>query len=61
MPLDTDDLAPPPKVPRLDLEVMSVEALAARIGELEVEIAVIRTLIETKKRSRAVADSIFSR
>ena len=61
MALDTDDLAPPPKTPRLDLEVMSVEALAARIGELEAEIAVIRALIETKRKSRAAADSIFSR
>ena len=59
MPLDTDDLAPPPKAPRLDLEVMSVEALTARIGELEAEIATIRTLIESKKKSRAAADSIF--
>ena len=37
MALDTDDLAPPPKAPRLDLEVMSVEALTTRIGELEAE------------------------
>lgn len=36
MPLDTDDLALPPKAPRLDLEVSgAVEALTARIGELE--------------------------
>ncbi len=61
MPLDTDDLAPPPKAPRLDLEVMSVEALTARIAELEAEIALIRTLIDSKKKSRAAADSIFSR
>ena len=61
MALDTDDLAPPPKAPRLDLEVMSDEALTTRIGELEAEIATIRALIEAKKKSRAAADSIFSR
>ncbi len=61
MPLDTDDLAPPPKPVRLDLEAMSVEALTMRVGELEAEIATIRALIDAKKKSRAAADSIFSR
>ncbi len=61
MPLDTDDLAPPPKAPRLDLEVMSVEALHLRIGELETEIATIRMLIESKQKSRSAADAIFKR
>lgn len=61
MPLDTDDLAPPPKAPRLDLEVLSVEALTQRIAELEAEIATVRALIEAKKKSRAAADSVFSR
>lgn len=61
MPLDTDDLAPPPKAARLDLDVMSIDALAQRIAELETEIATIRALIDSKKSSRAAADSIFSR
>ena len=61
MPLDTDDLAPPPKAPRLDLEVMSVEALRLRIGELEAEIATIRALVEAKQKSRSAADAIFKR
>ncbi|MCC6917951.1 MAG: DUF1192 domain-containing protein [Alphaproteobacteria bacterium] len=61
MPLDTDDLAPPPKAPRLDLEVMSVDALRLRIGELEAEIATIRALIEAKQKSRSAADAFFKR
>jgi uncharacterized small protein (DUF1192 family) len=61
MPLDTDELAPPPKPVRLDLETMSIEALAGRIADLETEIATIRALIETKQRSRDAADAIFKR
>lgn len=61
MPLDTDDLAPPPKPVRLDLETMSIEALSNRIADLEAEIAVIRALIESKQRSRSAADAIFKR
>ena len=61
MVLDTDEIAPPPKAARMDLEVMSVEALALRIGELETEIETIRTLIEKKKASRGAADALFSR
>lgn len=59
MPLDTDDLAPPPKPPRLDLDVMSIDALKLRISELESEIETIRTLIASKEKSRAAAHSIF--
>ncbi len=61
MALDTDELAPPPKAQRLDLDVMSVEALAARIVELESEIGTIRALIEKKRASRGAADALFSR
>lgn len=61
MALDTDDLAPPPKAVRLDLDVMSIDALKARIGELETEIATIRALITSKEKSRDAAHSIFSR
>jgi uncharacterized small protein (DUF1192 family) len=61
MPLDTDDLAPPPKPVRLDLENMSVEALTGRIADLEVEIATIRALIEKKQKSRSAADAFFKR
>lgn len=61
MPLDTDDLAPPPKAVRLDLDVMSIDALKLRIGELKAEIATIEALIAAKEKSRAAADSIFSR
>jgi len=61
MALDTDDLAPPPKTVRLDLDVMSIDALKARIGDLETEIATIRALIAAKEKSRDAAHSIFSR
>lgn len=59
MPLDTDDLAPPPKPARLDLEVMSVEALAERIAALEAEIVLIRELIAKKRASRDAAAALF--
>jgi uncharacterized small protein (DUF1192 family) len=61
MALDTDELAPPPKPVRLDLETMSIEALANRVTELEAEIALIRDLIETKRKSRNAADAFFKR
>lgn len=61
MAIDTDDLAPPPKPARLDLEVMSIEALEARIVSLDEEIAAIRALIESKRKSRSAADAIFKR
>ena len=59
MALDTDDLAPPPKPVRQDLDVMSIEALTERIGTLEAEIATIRELIEKKRRSRDAAAALF--
>jgi len=61
MPPDTDDLAPPPKPVRLDLETMSIEALTGRIAELEAEIATIRALVDSKKKSRSAADAFFKR
>ncbi len=59
MALDTDDIAPLPKPKQLDLENMSIEALTARIGELENEIAFIRALIEKKRASRDAASAFF--
>lgn len=59
MALDTDDLAPPPKPARLDLDVMSVEALTERIASLEAEIAQIRDLIAKKRASRDAAAAFF--
>ncbi len=59
MALDTDDLAPPPKPARLDLEVMSVEALTERIAALKVEIAEIEALISKKRASRDAAAALF--
>ena len=59
MALDTDDLAPPPKPVRHDLDVMSIEAMTERIGTLEAEIAAIRELIDKKRRSRDAAAALF--
>ena len=59
MALDTDDLAPPPKPARIDLEVMSIEALTERIVSLEGEIAQIRDLIAKKRASRDAAAAFF--
>jgi uncharacterized small protein (DUF1192 family) len=59
MALDTDELAPPPKPVRLDLDVMSIEALAERITTLEAEIAQIRELIAAKRKSRDAAAALF--
>lgn len=59
MALDTDDLAPPPKPARLDLEVMSVEALTERIAALKTEIAEIEALIARKRASRDAAAALF--
>jgi uncharacterized small protein (DUF1192 family) len=58
--MDTDDLEPPEKPKeRLDLEIMSIEALAERIVELEAEIAEIREMIGNKEQARSSADSFF--
>ena len=58
--MDTDDLKPleRPKE-RLDLEVLSIEALQERIGELEVEISLIREMVRSKEQARSSADSVF--
>ena len=61
MPLDTDELAPPPKPERLDLEILSIEALGKRIAELEAEIDGIRALIAKKQNTRSAADALFKR
>lgn len=59
--MDTDDLAPPPKPQRLDLEILSIEALVERIATLEAEIAAIRVLIARKQNTRSAADALFKR
>jgi uncharacterized small protein (DUF1192 family) len=60
MPLDTDDLSPPPKkTERPDLAVLSVFELEARIAAHEAEIAEMRALIAKKKAAEAAALSVF--
>jgi len=56
----SDDIfgAPPPPKP-VDLEELSIEALAERITELEAEIERLRGLIAAKQRARGAADSVF--
>ncbi len=58
--MDTDDVAPPPEAPKpLDLEVMSIEELTARIEELEAEIVRIKEMIAKKQVVRGDAESVF--
>ncbi len=60
MPLDTDEIAPPPKkAERPDLQRMSIDELARRIVELKAEIGEIEALIEAKKAHAAAAASVF--
>jgi uncharacterized small protein (DUF1192 family) len=60
MPLDTDDLAPPPKKDaRPDLANLSVFELEARIAAHEAEIEEMRTLIAKKKAAQSAAASVF--
>ena len=60
--MDTDDLEP--LVPKAltkpkDLDVMSMEALAEYIGELEAEIDRVRNKIAEKESARGAAESVF--
>ncbi len=58
--MDTDDLEPQqPKPEPKNLEVMSIEALAEYIEELEAEIARVREMIASKEAARDGAESVF--
>ncbi|MBO6521520.1 MAG: DUF1192 domain-containing protein [Rhodospirillales bacterium] len=60
--MDIDDLEPKKqKPPKVDLEVMSIEALGEYIEELETEIARVRDAIKLKEAARAGAESVFKR
>jgi uncharacterized small protein (DUF1192 family) len=48
-----------PALPKF--ETMSIEALEARIVDLEAEIATIRDVIKSKQAARGTADSFFKR
>ena len=61
MPMDTDDLAPPPKAKPVNFEVMSIEELEERITALEGEIFRARDMIAKKRKSRDAASSVFKR
>lgn len=62
MAFETDDLEPQKKKPALkNLDVMSIEALADYIADLEAEIARARAAIAQKQSARASADSFFKR
>ena len=58
--MDTDDLEPQHRaVERINLEVMSIEALQDYIGEMEAEIARVRAAIAQKETARDAAHSVF--
>lgn len=58
--MDLEDLEPRVKEPqRKNLEIMSIEALEAYIGELEAEIARTGESIALKDKARTGADSVF--
>ncbi|WP_439817905.1 DUF1192 domain-containing protein [Zavarzinia sp. CC-PAN008] len=63
MPIDTDDIAPPPvRTPgfgEVDLERLSIVELEARIVALEAEIARVRGAIAAKQKQRSAADALF--
>lgn len=60
--MDIDDLEPKKqKPPKVDLEVMSIEALGEYIEELETEIARVRDAIKLKEAARVGAESVFKR
>ena len=61
MPLDTDDLAPPPKAKPINLDTMSIEELETRIVALEAEIARARDMIKAKQKSRDAAAGFFKK
>ncbi len=58
--MDLEDLEPRAKEPqKKNLEIMSIEALKAYIGELEAEIARTCEAIALKEKARTGADSVF--
>ncbi|NQU57483.1 MAG: DUF1192 domain-containing protein [Rhodospirillales bacterium] len=58
--MDTDDLEPDKKKPeQKDLEILSIEALAEYIAELETEIVRVRGAIALKIDAKSGADSFF--
>ncbi len=58
--MDLEDLEPRAKEPqKKNLEIMSIEALKAYIGELEAEIVRTREAIALKEKARTGADSVF--
>ncbi len=58
--MDLEDLEPRAKEPqKKNLEIMSIEALKAYIGELEAEIARTSEAIALKEKARTGADSVF--
>lgn len=58
--MNENDLEPVTRKPDVkNLEVLSVEALADYIGELEAEIERVREEIKRKDSARSVAESVF--
>lgn len=58
--MDENDLEPKEKKPVLkNLEVLSIEALADYIGELETEIGRVREEISRKQAAQTSAESFF--
>jgi uncharacterized small protein (DUF1192 family) len=65
-PMDTDDLAPPPKKPRSyelgqDLSKLSVGELKALIDDLKVEIDRVEATLAAKQSSKRAAEAAFKR
>lgn len=57
-----DDFDPKPKKPPpIDLSLMSIEDLEARIEEFETEIARMRDMIKSKQSHRSSADALFKK
>ncbi len=60
--MDTDDLeplAPKAKPKPKDLDILSLEALADYIAELEAEIDRVKDKIAEKENARGAAESVF--
>ena len=65
-PMDTDDLAPPPKKPRSyelgqDLSKLSVGELKSLIDGLKAEIARVEATLAAKQSSKSAAEAAFKR
>ena len=65
-PMDTDDIAPPPKKARSfelgqDLSKLSVVELRAVIEDLKAEIARVEQVFSAKQSSKSAAESVFKR